>query len=76
MIVAKGFLKLSNLITLIKQKVYHFPETLSDKSAIPSLFNGAEVSFFFRHLTNFSIRSNLDDTGVFPAFPSRTNVKM
>ena len=51
------------------------------KSAIPPLFNGPEVlssasdkAKFFAE--NFSLNSNLDDSGVsFPVFPSRTNLK-
>ena len=51
------------------------------KSAIPSLFNGPEVSsasdkakLFAK---NFSKNSNLDDSGIsLPVFPSRTNLKL
>ena len=52
------------------------------KSAIPPLFNGLEVlssasdkAKFFAE--NFSLNSNLDDSGVsLPVFPSRTNLKL
>ena len=52
------------------------------KSAIPLLFNGPEVlssasdkAKFFAE--NFSLNSNLDDSGVsLPVFPSRTNLKL
>ena len=52
------------------------------KSAIPALFNGPEVlssasdkAKFFAE--NFSLNSNLDDSGVsLPIFPSRTNLKL
>ena len=52
------------------------------KSAIPPLFNGPEVlssasdkAKLFAE--NFSLNSNLDDSGVsFPVFPSRTNLKL
>ena len=52
------------------------------KSAIPPLFNGPEVltsasdkaKLFAK---NFSLNSNLDDSGVsLPVFPSRTNLKL
>ena len=52
------------------------------KSAIPPLFNGPEVlSFAFDKAKlfaeNFSLNSNLDDSGVsLPVFPSRTNLKL
>ena len=53
-----------------------------DKSAIPPLFNGPEVlssasdkAKLFAE--NFSLNSNLDDSGVsLPVFPSRTNLKL
>ena len=52
------------------------------KSAIPPLFNGSEVlssasdkAKLFAE--NFSLNSNLDDSGVsLPVFPSRTNLKL
>ena len=53
-----------------------------DKSAIPPLFKGPEelssasdkAKIFAE---NFSLNSNLDDSGVFlPVFPSRTNLKL
>ena len=52
------------------------------KSAIPPLFNGPEVlssasdkAKLFAE--NFSLNSNLDDSGVsLPVFPSRTNLKL
>ena len=52
------------------------------KSAIPPLFNGPEVlssasdkAKLFAE--NFSLNSNLDDSGVsLPVFPSRTNFKL
>ena len=52
------------------------------KSAIPPLFNGSEVlssasdkATLFAE--NFSLNSNLDDSGVsLPVFPSRTNLKL
>ena len=87
-IVAKGFLKLSNLITLIKQKSLSFPRNFewylritdrvlsTGKSAIPSLFNGAEVSFFFSIWQTFLSDLILITRVSLPAFPSRTNVKM
>ena len=44
------------------------------ESALHYLLNGAEV--FLQHLKNFSMNSNLDDTGMsLPTFLSRTNVK-
>ena len=52
------------------------------KSAIPPLFNGPEVlsaasdeaKLFAK---NFSMNSNLDDSGIsLPVFPSRTNLKL
>ena len=52
------------------------------KSAIPPLFNGPEVlssaSDKAKLFTeNFSLNSNLDDSGVsLPVFPSRTNLKL
>ena len=52
------------------------------KSAIPPLFNGLEVlsSAFDKaklFAENFSLNSNLDDSGVsLPVFPSRTNLKL
>ena len=52
------------------------------KSAIPPLFNGQEVlSFAFDKAKlfaeNFSLNSNLDDSGVsLPVFPSRTNLTL
>ena len=52
------------------------------KSAIPPLFNGPEVlssaSDKAKLFTeNFSINSNLDDSGIsLPVFPSRTNLKL
>ena len=52
------------------------------KSAIPSLFNGPEVlsSAFDKtelFAENFSLNSNLDDSGVsLPVFPARTNLKL
>ena len=53
-----------------------------DKSAIPSLFNSLEVlsaasdkAKLFAE--NFSMTSNLDDSGIsLPVFPSRTNLKL
>ena len=53
-----------------------------DKSAIPPLFNGAEVLCFAcdkakLFAENFSKNSNLDDSGIsVPVFPSATNVKL
>ena len=52
------------------------------KFAIPPLFNGWELlssasdkAKFFAE--NFSVNSNLDDSGIFlPVFPSRTNLKL
>ena len=52
------------------------------KSAIPPIFNGPEVlssasdkAKFYAE--NFSLNSNLDDSGVsLPVFPSRTNLKL
>ena len=52
------------------------------KSAIPSLFNGLEVSSSASDkaklfVANFSRNSNLDDSGIsLPVFPSRTNLKL
>ena len=52
------------------------------KSAIPPLFNGSEVLSSASDKAklfpeNFSLNSNLDDSGVsLPAFPSRTNLKL
>ena len=52
------------------------------KSAIPPLFNGSEVLSSASNKAklfaeNFSLNSNLDDSGVsLPVFPSRTNLKL
>ena len=52
------------------------------KSAIPPLFNGPEVLSSASDKAklfdeNFSLNSNLDDSGVsLPVFPSRTNLKL
>ena len=52
------------------------------KSAIPPQFNGSEVLSSASDkakllVGNFSLSSNLDDSGVsLPAFPSRTNLKL
>ena len=52
------------------------------KSAIPPLFNGPEVLLSASDKAklfaeNFSLNSNLDDSGVsLPVFPSRTNLKL
>ena len=52
------------------------------KSAIPPLFNGPEVLFSESHKAklfseNFSLNSNLDDSGTsLPIFPSRTNLNL
>ena len=70
---------------LIKQKSPLLPRNLAlvtSKSAIPPLFNGPEVlssasdkAKLFAE--NFSLNSNLDDSGVsLPVFPSRTNLKL
>ena len=84
-----------NLHTLIKQESITSQKLVShdfwqiansvlnkDKSAIPPLFNDAEVlpsasdkAKLFAE--NFSKNSNLDDSGIsLPVFPSRTNLKL
>ena len=55
---------------------------IKGKSAIPPLFNGPEVLSSASEKANlfaenFSLNSNLDDSGVsLPVFPSRTNLKL
>ena len=88
-IFAKGFLKLSNWLMLIKQKHLLLPRNLDlgfwqiarnvvnkGKSAILSLFNGPEVLHSASDWTKL-LNSILDNSGIYlPAFPSRTNKKL
>ena len=77
----KEFLKLPNILMLIKQKSLLFPRNLAlvtfDVSAIPSLINIPELmpasdDFF----DGFSKNSNLDNLGIsLSGFSSRTNLK-
>ena len=78
--VAKGFLKLPNLHTVITQKSPSLPRNLAlrtfancvlkkVKSAIPPLFSGPEVLSFASDKTklsakNFSKNSNLEGSGI------------
>ena len=94
-IVAKGFLKLPKLHMLIKHESITYQKLGSrdfwriansvlnkGKSAIPPLFNGAEVLSSASNKAKlfaekFSKNSNLDDSGIsLPVFPSRTNLKL
>ena len=88
-IFAKGFLKLSNWLMLIKQKHLLLPRNLDlgfwqiarnvvnkGKSAILSLFNGPEVLHSASDWTKL-LNSILDNSDIsLPAFPSRTNKKL
>ena len=88
-IFAKGFLKLSNWLMLIKQKHLLLPRNLDrgfwqiarnvvnkGKSAILSLFNGPEVLHSASDWTKL-LNSILDNLDIYlPAFPSRTNKKL
>ena len=90
-IVAKRFLKLPNLHTLIKlERITGFRDFWwidnsvlnQGKSAIPPLFNGLELLSSASDRAklfaiNFSRNSNLDDSSIFlPVFPTRSNLQL
>ena len=86
------FLKLPNVLMLLKQKSPSLPRNLArwiansvlnkGKSAIPPLFNSPEVLSSASDKAklfaeNFSKNSNIDDSDIsLPVFPSRTNLKL
>ena len=84
-----GFLKLPNLHRLIKQKSPLLPRNValgtfgkllivfSTKVNLLYLLYSTAPRFCLLNLINFSMNSNLDDSGIsLPVFPSRTNLKL